>query len=78
IAPNPWKKGTPEGHVKLIRHMNLPVIVDDKIVLVAGVGNKEEDYNEGDVQQLRLLMEGMWRLIEPMCTEQGDSVIHHS
>ncbi|MES9941888.1 MAG: GAF domain-containing protein [Candidatus Thiodiazotropha sp. 6PLUC2] len=78
IAPNPWKKGTPEGHVKLIRHMNLPVIVDDKIVLVAGVGNKEEDYNEGDVQQLRLLMEGMWRLIEPMCTEQGDSVVRHS
>jgi DNA-binding response OmpR family regulator len=31
-APNPWKKGTPDGHVKLIRHMNLPVIVEDKIV----------------------------------------------
>jgi signal transduction histidine kinase/DNA-binding response OmpR family regulator len=69
-APNPWKKGTPDGHVKLIRHMNLPVIVDEKIVLVAGVGNKEEDYNEGDVQQLRLLMEGMWRLIERMRTEE--------
>ncbi|MES9971971.1 MAG: response regulator [Candidatus Thiodiazotropha sp.] len=68
-ASNPWKKGTPEGHVKLIRHMNLPVIVDGKIVLVAGVGNKEEDYNEGDVQQLRLLMEGMWRLIERLRAE---------
>ncbi|PVV27585.1 MAG: hypothetical protein B6D79_01650 [gamma proteobacterium symbiont of Ctena orbiculata] len=68
-APNPWKKSTPKGHVKLIRHMNLPVIIDDKIVLVAGVGNKEEDYNEGDVQQLRLLVEGMWRLIERKRTE---------
>jgi PAS domain S-box-containing protein len=63
-APNPWKKGTPEGHIKLIRHMNLPVIAGNKIVLVAGVGNKEEPYTEDDVQQLSLLMEGMWRLIE--------------
>jgi signal transduction histidine kinase/DNA-binding response OmpR family regulator len=69
-APNPWKKGTPEGHVKLIRHMNLPVIVDSRIVLVAGVGNKEEDYNEGDVQQLSLLMEGMWRMIERIRAEE--------
>jgi PAS domain S-box-containing protein len=69
-APNPWKKGTPEGHVNLIRHMNLPVIVGDKIVLVAGVGNKEEDYNETDVQHLSLVMEGMWRLIERLRAEE--------
>ncbi|MRR06088.1 MAG: PAS domain S-box protein [Deltaproteobacteria bacterium] len=63
-AANPWKKGTPEGHVLITRHMNLPLIVDGKTVLVAGVGNKEEDYDEADVIQLTLLMEGMWRLIE--------------
>jgi light-regulated signal transduction histidine kinase (bacteriophytochrome) len=44
--------------------MNLPVIVNEKIVLVAGVGNKSEDYDDADVQHLALLMEGMWRLIE--------------
>ncbi len=69
-APNPWKKGIPEGHVKLLRHMNLPVIVGGKIVLVVGVGNKEEDYNESDVQQLSLLMEGMWGMIERMRAEK--------
>jgi PAS domain S-box-containing protein len=69
-APNPWKKGTPQGHVHLIRHMNLPLIVNGKIVLVAGVGNKEEYYNDDDVQQLSLLMEGMWRLIERMRSEE--------
>jgi PAS domain S-box-containing protein len=63
-APNPWIKGTPEGHLRLTRHMNLPVIVGGKIVLVAGVGNKETAYNETDVQQLMLMMEGMWRLTE--------------
>jgi signal transduction histidine kinase/DNA-binding response OmpR family regulator len=69
-APSPWKKGTPAGHIKLIRHMNLPVIVNGKIVLVAGVGNKQEDYTETDVQQLSLLMEGTWRLIERMRSEE--------
>ncbi|MFZ6029067.1 MAG: response regulator [Chloroflexota bacterium] len=63
-APNPFKKGTPTGHVHLVRHMNVPVIAASKIVLVIGVGNKEDDYDEMDAQQLILLMEGMWRLLE--------------
>lgn len=63
-APNPLKKGYPKGHVPIHRHMNVPVFAGDRIVLVAGVGNKELPYNETDVQQLTLLMEGMWRLIE--------------
>lgn len=63
-APNPWKKGYPKEHVKIIRHMNIPVFDGDRIVAVAGVGNKEEDYNESDVRQLTLLMEGMWRQIQ--------------
>jgi len=33
-------------------------------VAVAGVGNKEENYDESDVRQLTLLMEGMWRLVQ--------------
>jgi PAS domain S-box-containing protein len=58
------KKGYPEGHVAVRRHMNTPVFVGSRIVLVAGVGNKTAEYNQDDVQQLTLLMEGMWRLIE--------------
>jgi two-component system, sensor histidine kinase and response regulator len=61
---NPLKKGHPEGHVQIIRHMNTPVFDMGKIVIVAGVGNKDEDYSENDVQQLTLLMQGMWRIIE--------------
>jgi PAS domain S-box-containing protein len=69
-APDPLKKGYPEGHVHLVRHMNVPVIVNSKIVLVAGVGNKELDYEQTDVQQLTLLMEGMWRLVERVSAGQ--------
>lgn len=63
-APNPLKKGFPEGHVRIRRLLNVPITVGSHIVLVAGVGNKEEPYDNMDVQQLALLMEGMWRLIE--------------
>lgn len=63
-AANPWKKGCPEGHIGITRHMSVPVFVGQRIVLLAGVGNKEEKYDETDIRQLALLMEGMWRLIE--------------
>ena len=63
-APNPLKRGFPEGHVKITRHMNAPVFDGDRIVMVAGVGNKATDYDESDVRQLTLLMAGMWRLIQ--------------
>nr|WP_281033914.1 GAF domain-containing protein [Methanohalophilus mahii] len=61
---NPLKKGYPRGHVKLTRHMNVPVFDGDRIVAVAGVGNKEEEYDESDVRQLTLLMQGMWSHIQ--------------
>ncbi len=62
-APSPWKKGMPEGHVVVERHMNVPVFDDDRIAIVAGVGNKSTDYDDGDVRQLRLLMSGLWTII---------------
>jgi PAS domain S-box-containing protein len=62
-APDPLKKGQPEGHVKILRHMNVPVLDQGKIVIIAGVGNKEAPYDESDVRQLILLMEGMWHIV---------------
>ncbi|MEJ2671061.1 MAG: GAF domain-containing protein [Deltaproteobacteria bacterium] len=59
-APSPYKKGYPEGHAEIRRHMNIPVFDGDHIVAVAGVGNKEDDYDDSDVRQLTLLMNGMW------------------
>jgi PAS domain S-box-containing protein len=61
-ADSPYKHGTPGGHVPLVRHMNIPVFDGDHIVAIAGVGNKSEDYNEGDVRQLQLLMQGWWQV----------------
>jgi len=62
-APNPLKKGTPAGHVHIARHMNTPVFDGERVVIVAGVGNKVAPYDETDVRQLTLLMQGMWQLL---------------
>ena len=68
-APNPLKRGYPQGHVEVTRHMKIPVFDGKKIVAVAGVGNKRQEYNESDVRQLQLLMQGMWRLIQRKWTD---------
>jgi GAF domain-containing protein len=68
--PNSWKKGYPQGHVHVTRHMNVPVFEGERIVLVAGVGNKPGHYNESDVNQLTLLMEGMWKIIQRQRAEE--------
>ncbi len=62
-APNPLKKGYPDGHVHVQRHMNVPIFDGERIVAVIGVGNKEPPYDDSDVRQLTLLGQGMWRLI---------------
>jgi PAS domain S-box-containing protein len=63
-APNTLKRGLSEGHVEIVCHMNVPVFDGERIVAVAGVGNKGDDYDESDVRQLTLLMQGMWGLLE--------------
>lgn len=61
---NPLKKGTPEGHVKLWNFLTIPVFVDEKIVAVAGLGNKDSDYDQSDVRQLSLIMNTVWKMLE--------------
>jgi PAS domain S-box-containing protein len=63
-ADHPRKKGVPEGHVILQRLLIIPVINHGKVVAVAAVGNKMEDYDGSDIRQLTLLMTGMWWLLE--------------
>ncbi len=70
-ASNPHKRGTPQGHVEVLRHMNVPIIDGDRIVIVAGVGNKPADYDEADVRQLTLLMTGMWHIVQRKRDEEA-------
>ncbi len=70
-APNPYKKGTPEGHVPLYKFMSIPVFRDDHIVGVVGLANKNEDYTETDILQTTLLMEAVWKVVERIKAEEA-------
>jgi PAS domain S-box-containing protein len=63
-AYNHFKKGTPQGHVNLDKFLTIPVFSDNRIVAVAGVANKENDYDSSDVRQLSLLMDSVWKISE--------------
>ncbi|MCB9024513.1 MAG: PAS domain S-box protein [Lentimicrobiaceae bacterium] len=61
---NPIKHGTPRGHIQLSKFLTIPVIIGERIVAVAGVANKEQDYNNADIRQLTLLMDAVWKISE--------------
>lgn len=58
------KKGYPEGHFPIKRHMSVPIFVDDKIVAIVGVGNKSEIYEEADTRQVLLFFASTWDIIK--------------
>jgi len=59
----PNKLGYPEGHSPVIRHLSLPVVDQGKVRIILGVGNKETDYDETDVQLLSLLARDGWSIV---------------
>lgn len=61
---DPLKKGYPSGHVALKKYLTIPIFDDDKIVAVVGVANKESDYDESDIIQLKLLMNSVWGMVK--------------
>lgn len=62
-ASHSGKKGLPPGHVPIVRHLNVPLLDGDRIVLLTGVSNKESDYTDEDVAVLTLVMDAMWRIV---------------
>lgn len=66
---HPRKKGYPQGHVKILRYLGVPIFDGEKIVAIVAVANKKEEYDESDVRQLTLMIDGMWKLIRRKQTE---------
>jgi PAS domain S-box-containing protein len=56
--------------VILQRLLVIPVLDSGKVVAVAAVGNKGENYNGSDIRQLTLLMNGMWWLLKRQQAEE--------
>lgn len=64
------RNNLPDGHVLLNRYMSIPVADGDKIVMVVGIGNKENPYTDTDIRQLTLFMQSMWGIVKEKRTEE--------
>lgn len=52
------------------RHIDVPIYNDGKIVVVAGVSNNKDDYDNADIRQMTMLLEGMWLHVLNKCAEE--------
>lgn len=60
------KKGLPEGHFPLVRFLSIPIFEQEKKVAVLAVGNKGEDYNEDDIQELSVFCNHLWNAVHKL------------
>lgn len=54
----------PEGHVPLKRELLVPVLRNEKVMAIIGVGNKDTDYDQKDVALFSRLTNLVWDIIQ--------------
>ncbi len=70
-APHEGKKGTPEGHVKLTKLLVVPCIIDGRIVALAAVANREQDYGQEDINQISAFLNNIQIIVNNRLTEKA-------
>jgi len=63
-ASLPYRRGLPEGHAPVLREMAVPVMRDEKIVAVLGVGNKPDGYTDEDIEIVSTLADFSWDIVK--------------
>ena len=58
------RKGTPEGHAPIIREMTIPILRDNQVTAILGVGNKPKHYDSNDVELASILADFAWDIIQ--------------
>ncbi len=53
----------PHNHPGVLRKLVVPLIRDEKVIAVIGVGNKPEDYDENDSRIIALLADLAWDIV---------------
>lgn len=58
------KEVFPEGMDEPWRWMAVPIMENGKVVMLAGLGNKEEPYTDLDVETVQLVAADIWQLVQ--------------
>lgn len=63
-ANNSDSRGLLEGNTELKRLILVPVIENEQVVMLTGVGNKPSDYVEQDMETVQLIANEIWRIVQ--------------
>jgi PAS domain S-box-containing protein len=70
-SPALMVNGYPEGHYLVDRCLLIPVYRKQEIAAVVSVGNKDGDYDQFDIQQLTLILDSVWNILERWRAEEA-------
>ena len=59
----PHRKGLPPGHAVVRRELVVPIFRNENIVAVFGVGNKEQEYDQEDIDLVTSLGDMAWDIV---------------
>jgi PAS domain S-box-containing protein len=65
------RKGLPPGHVAMIRELVVPILRRGLIVAIFGVGNKEESYDDWDIELVSTLGDMAWDIFKRKHSEEA-------
>ena len=60
----PNRKSLSQDHVQILREMVIPILRNEKIVAVMGIGNKPQDYTQQDLEIAGRLADYAWDITE--------------
>jgi PAS domain S-box-containing protein len=69
-AALPHKQGLPPGHAEVLRELVVPVLRNDRVKAILGMGNKLAPYTRADVDTLTYHADVIWEIIEKKRAEQ--------
>ncbi len=58
------------GNLILKRHIDIPVVISEKVAVVVGLGNRQSPYEESVIKNIKLLMQGMWIILQHRRSEE--------
>ncbi len=70
------RKWISEGHAEVRREMVVPVLRDEKVVAILGVGNKLREYDADDVKWMELLANKLWDIVAKKIAEDEQEKMH--
>jgi PAS domain S-box-containing protein len=69
-ASLPHRKGLPNGHAEIVRELVAPIMRNDQIVAILGVGNKPQPYTQNDIDIVTYVADIAWEITERKRAEE--------